>query len=157
MAGVRDRHNRIALNIASRLNEHLVNDNCEAFMSDMKIKVDEALYYYPDVLVTCDPPGGDAYFRTQPRLIVEVTSPSTARVDRHEKLHVYRRVESLQEYILVSQGEPLIEIHRRGAHGEWSRKVLTEPHEQLALAFVGLTLSLGDVYRNVRFEVGGET
>src|SRR5437660_9009490 len=121
MAGASDRHNRIALNIASRLNEHLVNDECEAFVSDMKIKVEEALYYYPDVVVTCDPPGGDAYFRTQPRLIVEVTSPSTERVDRYEKLHAYRRIESLQEYVLVSQDAPLIEVHRLGALVKWSR------------------------------------
>ena len=157
MAGASDRHNRIALNIASRPNEHLVNDECEAFVSDMKIKVEEALYYYPDVVVTCDPPGGDAYFRTQPRLIVEVTSPSTERVDRHEKLHAYRRIESLQEYVLVSQDAPPIEVHRCGAHVEWSREVLTEPLEQLALASVGLTLSLSDVSRNVRFDEAGET
>ena len=152
MAGASDRHNRIAGNIFSRLNSHLDGAECEPFISDMKIKVDEALYYYPDVVVTCDPPGGDPYFRTQPRLIVEVTSPSTERIDRHEKLHAYERVESLQEYVLVSQDARLVEIHRRGARGEWTHEVLTEPHEQLALASVGLALDLGDVYRNVRFE-----
>src|SRR2546421_12532355 len=79
MAGASDRHNRIALNIASRLNDQLADDRCEAFMADMKVRVTEDLYYYPDVVVTCDPPGGDPYFRTQPRLIVEVLSPSTCR------------------------------------------------------------------------------
>ena len=56
MAGASDRHNRIALNIASRPNEHLVNDEREAFVSDMKIKVEEALYYYPDVVVRATRP-----------------------------------------------------------------------------------------------------
>jgi len=63
----------------------------------------------------------------------------------------------LQEYVLVSQDAPLIEVHRRGARVEWSREVLTEPLEQLALASVGLTLSLSDVSRNVRFDEAGET
>jgi Uma2 family endonuclease len=157
MAGASDRHNRIAGNIFSRLNSHLDGDECEPFISDMKIKVDEALYYYPDVVVTCDPPGGDAYFRTQPRLIVEVISPPTERFDRTEKLHAYKRVESLQEYVLVSQDAPLVEIHRRPPNGEWTRELLTEPHAQLALASVGLTLNLGDVYRNVRFDEARET
>ena len=65
MAGASDRHNRIALNIASRLNAHLVSDECEAFMSDMKVMVSPALYYYPHVVVTCDAPGGDRY-RAEP-------------------------------------------------------------------------------------------
>lgn len=152
MAGASDRHNRIALNIAARLNDHLVGDECEAFMSDMKIKVDAALYYYPDVVVTCDAPGGDAYFRTEPRLIVEVLSPTTERIDRTEKLHAYQRVESLQEYVLVTQDVMAVERHRRGADGAWTREVFTQPEEQFTLASVGLTLNLNDVYRNVRFD-----
>ena len=152
MAGASDRHNRIALNIASRLNEHLAGDACETFMSDMKVKVDEALYYYPDVVVACDAPGGDRYFRTEPRLIVEVLSPGTERIDRTEKLHAYRRVESLQEYVLVAQDTVAVELHRRGTDGAWTRELYTQPDEQLTLAAVGLTLALSDVYRNVRFD-----
>ena len=156
MAGASDRHNRIALNIASRLNDHLADDQCEAFMSDMKIKVDAALYYYPDVVVTCDPPGGDAYSRAQPRLVVEVTLPSTERIDRTEKLHAYRRVESLREYVIVSQEAPFAELHRRGADDAWTVEVLTGLEEQLALDSIGLALSLSDVYRNVRFDEASE-
>lgn len=156
MAGASDRHNRIALNIASRLNDHLADDECEAFMSDMKINADAALYYYPDVVVTCDGPGGDRYTRSEPRLIVEVLSASTERIDRTEKLHAYRRVESLREYVLVSQDTTLVEVHRRGAGDEWAVEVLTGLEEQLALDSVGLALSLSDVYRNVRFDEASE-
>ena len=156
MAGASDRHNRIALNIASRLNDHLAGDECEAFISDMKVKVAPTLYYYPDVVVTCDAPGGDRYFRTEPRLIVEVLSPTTERIDRTEKLHAYRRVESLQEYVLVAQDTMAVELHRRGADGAWTREVCTEPEEQFTRASVGLTLNLNDVYRNVRFDEASE-
>lgn len=155
MAGASDRHNRIAGNFFVRLSLHLDGSECEPFMSDMKVKVDPVLYYYPDVVVTGDAPGGDAYFRTEPRLIIEVISPSTERVDRTEKLHAYRRIESLQEYVLVSQDATAVELHRRGADDVWTHIILTEPDEQLTLASVGLTLSLSDVYRNVRFDEAG--
>ena len=59
MAGTSDRHNRIALNLASRLNDLLNGGPGEVFIADMKIIVDPVMYYYPDVVVTCDPPGGD--------------------------------------------------------------------------------------------------
>jgi Uma2 family endonuclease len=151
MAGTSDRHNRIALNIASRLNDRLVDDECEAFMSDMKIMVSPVLYYYPDVIVTCDQPGGDAYFRREPRLIVEVISPSTERIDRTEKLHAYRNVESLQEYVLVAQDKIAIEVHRRQEGSEWAIEFFIEPEEEIRLASVDLTLRVADIYRNVRF------
>lgn len=157
MAGASDRHNRIALNMASRLNEHLSNDKCETFMSDMKIKVDPALYYYPNVAVTCDKTIGDAYARAEPRLIVEVMSPSTERIDRHKKLRAYQRIASLQEYVLARQDEMMLEIHRRQANGEWAVEAFDDPGEQLTLASVGLTIHLGDVYRNVRFDASSQT
>lgn len=156
MPGASDRHNRIAGNIFSRLNSHLDGTECEPFISDMKVKVDEALYYYPDVVVTCDQPGGDRYFRTEPRLIVEVLSPTTERIDRTEKLHAYQRVESLQEYVLVAQDRMAVELHRRGADGTWTREVYAQPEEQFTLASVGLPLTLSDVYRNVRFDEAGD-
>jgi Uma2 family endonuclease len=152
MAGASDRHNRIALNLASRFNDQLADDRCETFMADMKVKVAEELYYYPDVVVACDPPGGDPYFRTQPRLIVEVLSPSTARTDRHEKLMAYRSLPSLQEYVLVMQDDMLVEIHRRQADGQWEIETLSQPEELVHFTSVSISLTLADIYRNVRWE-----
>jgi len=152
MAGASDRHNRIALNIASRLNEHLTDDRCETFLSDMKVMVDVNLYYYPDVVVTCDAPGGDAYFRTEPRLIIEVISPSTERTDRHEKMTAYKRVASLREYVLVMQDRMQVEVYRRQADEQWKIETVSQPDEQIHFDSVGLTLSVGDIYRNVRWE-----
>jgi Uma2 family endonuclease len=149
MAGASDRHNRIALNIASRLNEHVGGGPCEVFMSDMKIKVSADVFYYPDVVVTCDAPGGDAYFRNEPRLIVEVISPSTERIDRHEKMMAYKSVASLQEYVLVMQDEMQVEVHLR-RDTEWEVQTFTGTDEQLQFASVGLSMSIGQIYRNVR-------
>lgn len=152
MAGASARHNRIALNIAGRLNDHLAGDECEAFMADMKIRVAPDLFYYPDVVITCDPPGGDAYFRTEPRLIIEVLSPTTERTDRHEKLAAYKTCESVQEYALVSQQGMMIELHHRIHDNEWQTRIFTEADAQCAFESIGLTLSLADIYRNVRFD-----
>jgi Uma2 family endonuclease len=151
MAGASDRHNRIALNLSSRLNDRTGDGPCETFMSDMKVKVDPVLYYYPDVMVACDPPGGDPYLRTQPRLIAEVLSPTTERIDRYEKLLTYRQVATLQEYALISQDEMRIELHRRQDDRQWALEIFTQPEESLTFNSVELTLTVADVYRNVRF------
>ncbi|OLE51576.1 MAG: hypothetical protein AUG51_22620 [Acidobacteria bacterium 13_1_20CM_3_53_8] len=155
MAGASARHNRIALNIAARLNSHLADDDCEAFMADMKIRVAPDLFYYPDVVVTCDKPGSDPYFRTEPRLIIEVLSPTTERIDRHEKLAAYKNCPSVQEYALISQEGMMVELHRRTV-GEWQAEIFTEANDQCAFESVGLTMSLGDIYRNVRFDERAE-
>jgi len=151
MAGASDRHNRIALNLASRLNDHLNGGPCEVFIADMKVTVDPLVYYYPDVVVTCDPPGSDPYVRTQPHLIIEVVSPSTERIDRHEKLFAYRRVSSVQEYVLVLQDRMQVEVYRRQSEDEWSREIFIQSEEHVHFAAVGFTMSVGDIYRNVRW------
>jgi Uma2 family endonuclease len=151
MAGASDRHNRIALNLASRLNDYLNGGPCEVFIADMKVIVDPLVYYYPDVVVACDPPGGDPYVRTQPHLIIEVVSPSTERIDRHEKLFAYRRVPSLLEYVLVLQDRMQVEVYRLQRDEEWTREIFAQPEEHVHFASVGFTLSVSDIYRNVRW------
>lgn len=154
MAGASARRNRIAGNIFARLSEHLDGDECEPFISDMKIRVAPDLFYYPDV-VTCDPAGGDPYFRTEPRLIIEVLGPTTERTDRHEKLAAYKNCPSVREYALVSRDAMIIELHRRTGD-DWQTELFTEPVEQCAFESVGLTMSVGDIYRNVRFDEAPE-
>jgi Uma2 family endonuclease len=157
MAGASDRHNRIAGNFYNRLDDHLGDDNsCEPFISDMKVWVSEAVFYYPDVVVACDGPGVDPYYRKQPRLIVEVSSPGitppgTERIDRSEKLLAYKRVKSLKEYVIVSQDRVHVEVFRRQRGDRWQWEVLSELNDELRLDSVGLTLSVAQVYRRVRF------
>lgn len=155
MAGASARHNRIALNIGGRLNDHLADDECEAFVSDMKVRVAPDLFYYPNVVVTCDRPGGDPYFRTEPRLVVEVLSPTTERTDRHEKLAAYKNCPSVRECALVSQEGMMVELHRR-SRGEWRTEILTGPEEECAFASVSLTMRLRETYRNVRLDEAPE-
>ena len=150
MAGASDRHNRIAGNFYNRLDDHLGDGPCEPFISDMKVWVSQTVFYYPDVVVACDGPGADAYYRKQPRLIIEVSSASTERIDRSEKLLAYKHVKSLKEYVIVSQDGVHIEVCRRGPGERWIWQVLTELADELRLESVGLTLTLGQVCRRVK-------
>src|SRR5438309_2667603 len=147
MAGASDRHNRVSINMTNRLDDHLGDGPCEVFMADMKVWVSETVFYYPDVVVACDGPGADAYYRKQPRLIIEVSSPSTERIDRSEKLLAYKRVKSLKEYVIVSQDRVHVEVFRRRRGERWSWQVLTELDDELRLESVGLTVTVGQVYR----------
>jgi Uma2 family endonuclease len=149
MSGASDRHNRIAGNFYVRLSLHLDGKPCEAFMSDMKLRVAPNAFYYPDVMVTCDDPRPDAYWRAEAVLVVEVLSPTTARVDLHEKLAAYCAMPTLREYVIVAQDGMRIQTHRRAVDGSWSVEVFDNPAEVLTLASVDLTLTVADVYRNV--------
>lgn len=149
MVGARDAHNTIALNIASRLRNHLRGGRCRVFISDMKLRVELAdAFYYPDVFVTCDPRDTEPYYKRYPSLVVEVLSPTTEAVDRREKLRNYRMLETLQEYVLASLDERRLEIFRREPTGDWSLDTLTE-NDPIDLASVGLTLSMAEVYEDV--------
>ena len=150
MAGASDRHNRVSINMTNRLDDHLGDGPCEVFMADMKVWVSETVFYYPDVVVACDGPGADAYYRRQPRLIIELSSPSTERIDRSEKLLAYKHVKSLKEYVIVSQDRVHIEVFRRRRGERWIWQVLTELDDELRLESVGLTLTVPQVYRRVR-------
>ncbi len=151
MAGASDRHNLVAGNLFAALQAHMP-DRCEVFITDMKLRVkaDAAtLFYYPDVFVTCaETDRANRYFREQPILIVEVLSPSTERIDRTEKFDAYRRIPSLQDYVLADQDMPKVEVFRR--RSAWAREEFY-PEDRFTLDSAGLELSVAQVYRRVRF------
>lgn len=151
MAGASDRHGAVTLAFGSALFNHLPAQ-CSVFTQDMKlrIKAEKAmLFYYPDVLVTCSATDrADRCFREQPILIVEVLSPSTERVDRTEKFDAYRRVPSLQEYVLADQDMPKVEMFRRRA--AWAREEFY-PEDSFTLESAVLDLMVAQVYRRVAF------
>lgn len=150
MTGASLRHNFIAGNIYSLLRQHLRGTPCRTFMADAKLRVAKRQsIYYPDVMVTCDPRhqqiGAQEYVIDTPRLVVEVLSESTAGTDRREKLQAYRSLPSLQEYLLVSQDEALIELHRRSGDIGWDIITLT-PGDPIALHSVELETDFASVY-----------
>jgi Uma2 family endonuclease len=152
MAGASDNHARIVADILVALSIHLRGSKCEPFANDIKVRVSQKIYYYPDVLVSCEENPEDSHFRNEPILIVEVASPSTARTDRSEKLLYYLQVPSLQEYVVVDQQKMNVEIHRRESDGGWATYYYDEPDEAVAFEAVNLTLPLTEIYRRVKFK-----
>lgn len=146
MAGASRGHNRVAMNLAVALYNHLRGSTCEVFQSDMKVGIqrkDDVRFYYPDIQVSCEEEQ-ESYYNTSPCLIIEVLSESTARKDRTEKLLAYQSITSLQEYVLCSQDSPIVEIYRRRNH--WQRERFMDD-ESLVLESVDLTINVIDLYK----------
>ncbi|MDB9374944.1 Uma2 family endonuclease [Nodularia sphaerocarpa] len=151
MAGASEEHNLISGNIYNILRSHLRGSSCRTFMSDMKVKVkvqNADIFYYPDILVTCDSEDKDRYFKTCPSLIIEVLSDSTETTDKREKRINYQSLDSLQEYVLVYQNQIKVEVYRREISGNWSMEVLGKD-DKLRLDSVGLKLTMADIYEDV--------
>jgi Uma2 family endonuclease len=149
MVGASRAHNRISGNIYSRLLAHLRGGPCSVFMADVKVRVPrEGAYYYPDVVVTCDPrdksSDDEEYVVQAPTLIVEVLSRSTEATDRREKLLAYRTLESLKEYALVSQVHQGVQIYRRAESG-WEVVELV-PGDPVRFESLDFTLSFEEIY-----------
>lgn len=155
LAGVSRSHSLIVFNLARVLGAQLVGRPCEAHVSDMRVNVSPTgLFTYPDLVAVCgEALYGDEHVDTllNPTLIVEVLSPSTEAYDRGEKFAHYRRLDSLQEYVLVSQDKVRIESYvRQGA--QWLLSEASGPNETLRLESIGCEFVLRDVYDKVRFE-----
>lgn len=121
------RHNRISGNVFRLLSDRFDGTPCQVFINDMKVHVQAAdSVYYPDVLVYCGSPiaGGDKLVQ-EALLIVEVTSDSSAGIDRREKRVAYQRLPGLRAYWIVSQTERHVELHERDATGTWTARELT--------------------------------
>lgn len=154
MAGGSKEHNIITLNIASRLRSRLRGSSCNVFMSDMKVRINlahenQTIFYYPDVIVSCDTEDQDRYFLNYPCLIIEVLSPSTETIDRREKLLNYRSLASLKEYVLISQDQVKVEVYRQDEKRNWTIQTLINRDDKLHLDSVGLILEMTDIYEDV--------
>lgn len=152
MAGTSQNHNRIARNILIALSNHLRDSPCEPYMENIKVRTTEEVFYYPDVLVTCEGEFKDKYYCEEPILVVEVISPSTEQIDRREKLRAYQQMPSVQEYVIVEQEKLGVQIHRRQPDGRWITYFFTRTDTEFNLESVDLTLELAEVYRRVVFE-----
>jgi Uma2 family endonuclease len=152
MAGASDNHGRISGNIFVALSLHLRNSSCEPFTHDTKVRVTPSVYYYPDILVTCEENPENPYFRNNPILIIEIVSKSTERIDRREKVFLYQQIESLQEYVVVDQYRQKIQVHRRQENGGWITYFFDEADEVVELSSIDLNIPLREIYRRVTFE-----
>ncbi len=153
MSGASRGHNLITTNIVIELGQQLRGRPCEVYSSDMRVKVSATgLYTYPDVVAVCgEPKFEDAHVDTllNPTLIVEVLSASTAAYDRGQKFAHYRGIESLSEYVLVSQDECKVEHFVKQSDRQWLQTVVQSPEAQIELASIQSVLRLREIYDKV--------
>ncbi len=152
MTGGTLNHNRIVTNLVTHLKAALRGSSCEVFHTDVRLLVEKSmLFTYPDLMIVCGPPllmTGRKDTLIDARVIIEVLSPSTQNYDRGAKFKMYGALQSLEEYILVSQDERKAESFLRQQSAEW---VQSEVGETLRLACLDLKMPLDAVYENVIF------
>ena len=164
MAGATFNHGLIKSAITYLLVGALRGSQCVAIDSDIKVRTDDyRMYSYPDGGIACGPlfdksnqakDQGDVLLN--PTVIFEVLSPSTEAFDRGEKFRRYRTIESLQEYVLVSQTSPAVEVYRRKGD-VWILTPYEKIEDSVTLESVNITLKLTDIYERVEFETESVT
>lgn len=153
MSGGTPEHAAVAGNVLTLLNVQLTGKKCRVFTADLRVRITATgLGTYPDVSVVCgrlelDPEDAKRHTITNPRVLVEVLSPSTEAYDRGEKLRHYQQIPSVEEIVLVAHDRPEIEIVRREADGSWSRH-MARAGELATLASVACGLPVSEVFRD---------
>jgi Uma2 family endonuclease len=152
MAGGTPEHAALDVAVSAQLHGQLQGKPCRVYSSDLRIRVPATgLASYPDVTVLCGKPESDPEAKhtfVNPTLLVEVLSDSTEAYDRGEKFEHYRQLASLQEYVLVSTRERLIETWHRAANDQWTRSE-ARGAASLALQAIGCTLELRSIYADL--------
>ena len=153
MAGASYDHNLIVMNTGATLHSQLRGKPCRVLPSDLRIFVPAAdIFAYPDLTVVCGRPSfgpGTPDTLLNPKVIIEVPSPSTESHDRGKKFQHYRTIGSLDEYVLITQGTPRIEHFVRQANDLWLFSEAIGSEATLHLPTIDCALTLADVYQEV--------
>ena len=157
MAGASEAHVTVAGNIFALLRGHLRDGPCRVYISDMKLRIEQAdAYFYPDVFVTCadsDAPRQQA--KAEAQVVIEVLSDRTEGYDRGEKFARYRRLPTLQEYVLIDPRRPSVEVFSRRDDG-WLLRPVPEDG-QLTIDSLDFACGLDAVYEDVVFQADSPT
>jgi Uma2 family endonuclease len=158
MSGASPEHALITANLIREVGNRLKGKPCRAYSSDLKIGVPPThQVLYPDGSIVCGPL---EYYPDEPKqrivsnakVIFEVSSPSTVFYDRADKYVKYREIPSLQEYVLISQQRPLVEVLARQTDGRWTiGGVYIGMEAVLQLPSVQIEIPLAEIYADVEF------
>ncbi len=148
MSGGTVRHSRISLNIATRLFSAAGDGPCQAVI-EVRLRAADDAYYYPDAMVVCGAISQEDIVIREPCVVIEVTSPSTARIDRGEKLAAYREIPSLRAYLIVDHRRRRVERHwREDASAAWMREEIVGDGS-VAVPCLDAELTLDAIYHRV--------
>ena len=158
MSGASREHNLIAGNLFRDIGNQLEDRPCESYPNHMRVSIEATgLYTYPDVSVVCgEPRFQDREVDTllNPTVIVEVLSPSTEAYDRGDKFRHYRRIDSLREFVLISQDRMMVERYTRQGK-DWVLSDLTDPDQVLKLESIGCQIPLSRIFAKIKFPEPG--
>ena len=152
MGGASRAHGLLVMSLSALLLPAARQKHCQLFAADMKLRLDHdgaSYFYYPDLVLSCDPADRDPLFVRTPCLLVEVLSPSTERIDTREKLLAYRLLPSLREYLLLRQDTLHAELYQRRDDGGWTHQRLTQPDDAFSLLCLQVSVSLRDIYADI--------
>ncbi len=151
MSGTTKAHNQIAGNLYMLIRSHTRGTRCRVYMAEVKVRIPrKQIYYYPDIMVGGDPTDHQSeYCLERPCLLIEVLSESTQQIDKREKLLAYQTITSLQEYVIVSQTAPLVEVHRRDEQGPWYVDTYNTMEEKIYFHCLDLQVAMQDIYEDV--------
>ncbi len=155
MSGAKIDHQQIVANITEFLGSK-VRGRCRVFPSEMKVWIKKRnKFFYPDITLICDKPN---FYKNRrdtidnPKLIIEVLSKSTASFDRAEKFLSYQSLDSLEEYVLISQEKAAVEQYIKRDDGNWIFKATIGLESEVEFPSIGTVLNLKDIYDLVEFE-----
>lgn len=153
MSGASRFHNRISMNLSVSLGSYLKGKQCTPYGSDLRVHVQQnTLYTYPDITIVC---GEEEYLDdkfdtlTNPKVIIEILSPSTKDYDRGSKFMLYRAIPSLVEYVLVDSEAVCIERFYKNEEGIWSLFEYKELTDLVYFAAIDFKISVEEIYSNV--------
>jgi Uma2 family endonuclease len=156
MAGGTTNHNSIIVNLTVALKTNKKPD-CRVFIDGIKLEIEkDEFYVYPDLIYTCndDVKGNDLYVKN-PSIIFEVLSDSTALYDKEVKLKYYKKIESLNYYVLVAQKEIMVEVYSRIDNSQiWQYQTFENLNETIVFDRLGFELPVAVIYEGIGFEVG---
>lgn len=149
IAAVSWEHAIIAGNLAGLFHGALRGGPCRTAISPIRVRVSPTRFIYPDLAVVCDAPvftDEKVDTITNPKVVVEVLSPSTADYDYGGKFHLYRRLSSFEEYILVSQNEPRVEVFRKTPDGRWVLTTYEGSSAEITVESLGISIPMVEIY-----------
>jgi Uma2 family endonuclease len=156
MAGETRDYNQIVQNVGFALRQHLRRGPCKLYLSDIRVNFDlrnDEYYYYPDLVVTCDKRDTHPRFVRHPKLIIEVLSENTERIDKREKFFACTSIPSLEEYVLIAQAKPEIDVFRRS--GDWKAERISGGRSKALLHSLRLSCRFRSFTKVFRPEIRG--
>jgi Uma2 family endonuclease len=160
MAGGSFEHSQIIANVIGELGNALKGKPCRVLDGNMLTRIGKrSQYVYPDVTVVCGPPEFDPdspprMALLNPRVIVEVLSPSTEQYDRTAKFDLYREIESLEQYVIIAQDVPSVQTFQRRSDGTWVFDSCAKLDGRLRISALGIEVPMAEIYAHLEMPSG---